>query len=230
MKVLELFSGTECISNAFRARDHECFTIDWDKQFPSSWHADLSKVTAQDILERFGIPDVVWMAPNCKTYSLAAISKHRVKNVETGNLDPISKDAVESDECNIHVLELLEELRKINPNLLFFIENPRACLQNMTWMKPYDKYKHLITYCKYSTDLPLEERRMKPTNIWTNHSDPKFEKPCKNGDSCHVAAPRGSKTGTQGMKGHRERSMYPKQLCEHIVNISEEYYEEIKND
>jgi site-specific DNA-cytosine methylase len=109
MKVLELFSGTECISNAFRARGHECYTIDWDEQFPSSWHTDISKVTAQDILERFGIPDVVWIAPNCKTYSLAAISKHRVKNNETGNLDPISKDARESDECNIHVLELLEE-------------------------------------------------------------------------------------------------------------------------
>ena len=230
MKVLELFSGTECISNAFRARGHECFTIDWDEQFPSSWHTDISKVTAQDILDRFGIPDVTWIAPNCKTYSLAAISKHRVKNTETGNLDPVSKDAKESDECNIHVLELLEELRKLNPNLLFYIENPRACLQNMTWMKPYDKYKHLITYCKYSTDLPLEERRMKPTNIWTNNPNPKFEPPCKNGSDCHVAAPRGSKTGTQGMKGHRERSMYPKQLCEHIVNISEEYYEEIKND
>ena len=26
MKILELFSGTECLSNAFRARGHECFT------------------------------------------------------------------------------------------------------------------------------------------------------------------------------------------------------------
>ena len=229
MKVVEFFSGTECISDAFRARGHECFTIDWDEQFPSSWHTDISKVTAQDILDRFGIPDVVWAAPNCKTYSLAAISKHRVKNKETGNLDPISKDAEESDECNIHVLELLEELRKLNPNLIFYIENPRACLQNMTWMKPYDKYKHLITYCQYSTDLPLKERRMKPTNIWTNHPDPKFKQPCKNGSSCHVAAPRGSKTGTQGMKGHKERSMYPKQLCEYIVGISEEYINNLGN-
>lgn len=201
--------------------------MDWDEQFPSSWHVDISTITTQDILDRFGVPDIVWIAPNCKTYSLAAISKHRRKNEKTGNLDPISKDAKESDECNIHVLEILEELRQLNPNLIFFIENPRACLQKMTWMKPYDKYKYLITYCQYLTDRPLEERRMKPTNIWTNHPNPKFKPPCTIGSNCHVKAPRGSKTGTQGMKNAKERSTYPHLLCEHIVDICDEYFKEI---
>ena len=36
-------------------------------------------------------------------------------------------------------------------------------------------------------------------------------------DSCHVAAPRGSQTGTQGLKGNYERSKIPKQLCEEII-------------
>ena len=46
MKVLELFSGTECLSDAFRARGHECYTVDWDKQFPSSLHIDIRQLTA----------------------------------------------------------------------------------------------------------------------------------------------------------------------------------------
>lgn len=62
----------------------------------------------------------------------------------------------------------------------------------------------------------------KPTDIWTNHPDPKFLPMCHNGDSCHVAAPRGSKTGTQGLKGARERSVIPQKLCDHIVDICEE--------
>jgi site-specific DNA methylase len=37
-----------------------------------------------------------------------------------------------------------------------------------------------------------------------------------------VAAPRGSKTGTQGLKGARERSVIPQKLCDHIVDICEE--------
>lgn len=61
--------------------------------------------------------------------------------------------------------------------------------------------------------------RMKPTDIWTNHPDPKFRPMCHNGDPCHIAAPRGAKTGTQGLKGSKERSVIPKALCEHIVDI-----------
>ena len=196
--------------------------MDWNEKFPSSLHIDIGKLTADMILEKFGKPDVIWIAPECTTYSLAAISKHRRKNNATGNLDPVSDYAKKCDEINQHVLALVEELK---PEL-WFIENPRACLQNMLWMKPYDKYKYLISYCKYQTELPVEQRRMKPTNIWTNHPNPQFKPPCKNGEKDHAAAPRGSRTGTQGMKDATERSTYPKQLCEHIVDICEEYFRE----
>ena len=189
-------------------------------------HLDLENLTTQMVLDKFGVPDVVWIAPDCTSFSLAAISHHRTKNKETGNLDPISEYAKKCDSVDQNVLNVLEELRKINPKMLFFIENPRACLQNMTWMKPYDKYKYLISYCKYETDKPINQRRMKPTNIWSNHPNPKFLPPCKNGNSDHAAAPRGSKGGTQGMKGAKERSTYPTLLIKHIVDICEEYYEE----
>ena len=66
---------------------------------------------------------------------------------------------------------------------------------------------------------------MKPTDIWTNHPDTKFKPACKNGDPCHVSAPRGSKTGTQGLKGSKERSTIPTELCKHIVEICEELLE-----
>lgn len=221
--ILELFAGTAGLSNTFIKREGwKSFTVDWDKKFDVSLHCDIGQLKITDLPEEFQHPDVVWIAPECTTYSLAAISKHRVKNAETGNLDPISDYAKQCDEINQHVLELLKEL---NPKL-WFIENPRACLQNMTWMKPLDKYKYLITYCQYSTDLPLEQRRMKPTNIWTNHPNPQFKPPCKIGMNCHIAAPRGSKTGTQGMKGAKERSTYPQQLIQHIVDICEEYLNE----
>lgn len=55
--------------------------------------------------------------------------------------------------------------------------------------------------------------------------DPQFKPMCKNGDLCHVSAPRGSRTGTQGLKSSKERSVIPKQLCEHIVSICERYFE-----
>ena len=84
----------------------------------------------------------------------------------------------------------------------------------MNFMKGLPRYT--VTYCQYG------ETRMKPTDLWTNHPNPQFKPMCKNGDSCHEAAPRGSKTGTQGRKNAKERSRIPKLLCEHIVDICEE--------
>lgn len=58
---------------------------------------------------------------------------------------------------------------------------------------------------------------MKPTDIWTN-SKTWIPKPmCKNGDTCHESAPRWSRTGTQWLKGSKERSVIPEKLCEEII-------------
>lgn len=73
------------------------------------------------------------------------------------------------------------------------------------------------------------DERMKPTDLWTSHPNPKFKPPCKNGDPCHIAAPRGSQTGTQGIKTYKDRSRIPEQLCNHVANICEEGFEDIIN-
>lgn len=210
MKVLELFSGTECMSNAFRANGHDCFTIDWNEEFPSSLHIDIMKVTPEMILEKFGQPDVIWAAFDCTTFSLAAISKHRTKNKETGNLDPISDYAKYCDKVNKHTLDLIKALKP----KYFFIENPVGGLCSMDYMQGIPKY--MITYCKYG--FPYQKR----THIFTNHPNPNFIAPCKAGDKCHESAPRGSKSGLQGVKGKALRSMYPPKLCKHIVEICEQ--------
>lgn len=216
MKVLELFAGTRSIGKAFEKQGHEVYSIEWNKNFDNiDWYEDISKITAQDIIDRFGYPDVIWASPDCATFSIAAISHHRRKNPETGNLDPISDYAKFCDKVDQHVLQLIEELQP----KYWFIENPRGGLRKMTWMQGLPRYT--LTYCKYETDKPISERRMKPTDIWTNHPNPNFIPPCKNGDPCHAPAPRGSKTGTQGIKGSVDRSRIPDKLCEYIVELCE---------
>jgi site-specific DNA-cytosine methylase len=212
VKVLELFAGTRSIGKAFEEKGHEVFSVEWDKQFPDiDLYADISKITADDIIQKFGRPDVIWASPDCSTFSIAAISKHRRKNKETGNLDPVSEYAQFCDKVDKHVLQLMRDL---NPRY-WFIENPRGGMRKMEWMQGLPRYT--VTYCQYG------EKRMKPTDIWTNHPNPEFKPPCKNGDACHVAAPRGSQTGTQGMKNSKERSVIPEKLCQHIVEICEKY-------
>ena len=208
---MELFAGTRSIGKAFEERGHEVFSVDWSREFSDiDLYEDISKVTAEDIMTMFGKPDVIWASPDCTTFSIAAISHHRKKNMETGSLEPVSEYAKFCDKVDKHVLQLIEELKP----KYYFIENPRGGLRKMEWMKSLPRYT--VTYCQYG------DPRMKPTDIWTNHPKPKFRPMCRNGATCHVAAPRGSRTGTQGLKGSKERSVIPKKLCEHIVKICEE--------
>lgn len=210
--MLELFAGTRSIGRAFESRGHEVYSVEWDKKFDDiDLYADIGTVTAEQILNDFGHPDVIWMSPDCTSFSIAAISHHRRRNEETGNLDPVSDYAKFCDTVDQHCLDLIRELKP----RFYFIENPRGGMRKMTWMKGIPRYT--ITYCRYGDD------RMKPTDIWTNHPDPQFKPPCRNGSPCHQAAPRGSKTGTQGLQNAMERSRIPDKLCQHIVDICEQF-------
>lgn len=220
MKVLELFAGTRSIGKAFEKRGHKVFSIDWDRKFENiDLYADIGTITSDRIFELFGKPDVVWMSPDCTSYSIAGLRAHRKKNADSGELEPISEYAKMCDKVNSHCIDLLNDIK---PSL-WFIENPRGGMRTMNFMQSLPRYT--ITYCKYSQNLPIASRAMKPTDIWTNHPAPRFLPPCRNGDGCHIPAPRGAKTSIQGMKNWQERSTIPEQLCEHIVDICEEFFE-----
>jgi len=154
---------------------------------------------------------VIWASPDCTSYSIAGISHHRVREL-SGNLKAYSEYGKFCDTVNVHVLNLIQEL---NPTY-WFIENPRGGMRKMDFMQGIPIYT--VTYCQYG------DFRMKPTDIWTNHPEPKFKPMCKNGMPCHISAPRGSQTGTQGMS-KIDKSRIPSDLCKHIVEISEEVYE-----
>lgn len=209
MLVLELFAGTRSIGKAFEKRGHKVFSVEWDKKFEKiDLYADISTLTKEDILSRFGQPDIVWASPDCTSYSVAAISHHRRKTPD-GKLIPVSDYAKFCDSTNKHVINLILELRP----KYFFIENPVGALRKMDFMQGLTRYT--VTYCQYG------DKRQKPTDIWTNHPNPDFKPACKRGASCHEAAPRGSKSGTQSLKNAIEKARIPDKLCEHIVDICE---------
>lgn len=148
---------------------------------------------------------------NCTSYSVSAISHHRQKVGDT--LRPISEYAMFCDRTNNHVLDLIAQLKP----KYFFIENPRAGMRKMEFMRARERAgfmkRYTTTYCQYG------DFRMKPTDIWTNHPNPQFKPPCNYGDSCHEHAPRGSRNGSQRLKNATERARIPEQLCRHIVRI-----------
>ena len=209
MKVLELFSGTGVLSAAFSERGHETLTVDWEESHKPDLKADIGTLSADDVVRLFGRPDVIWASPDCTTYSVMCISRHR------DGVKPKSEYAAQCDRVNAHVCDLIRELKP----KAWFVENPVGMLRKMPFilelMDDTGGKRHTVTYCQYG------ERRQKPTDIFTNHPDPQFRPPCRRGDKCHDAAPRGSKTGMQGLRGKLERAKLPDELCRHVVRICE---------
>lgn len=214
MKLLELFAGTRSISKAFERKGHEAYSVEWNKDFENiTLYEDINNLTADMVIKLCGgVPDVIWASPDCSTYSLAAIWHHRTRNSETGVLEPKSEYAKFCDKTNCHVIELIKELKP----KYWFIENPRAGLRKMDFMKDLPRYS--VSYCQYG------DTRMKPTDIWTNHPNPNFKPMCKVGAPCHERAPRGSRGGTLGLKNSAMRGKIPDGLCDYIVTICEDYY------
>jgi hypothetical protein len=205
MKTIELFAGTKSFSNVAHSLGHHTTTYEIEERFRPDVCVDIRNVAS---LPKWC--DMLWASPPCQGFSVAAIGHNWTGG--RGAYIPKSDSALLSIELAKKTLSLIEESKPT----WWFIENPRGLLRKMPFMveamERMGGVRHTVTYCQYG------DNRMKPTDIWTNalwwHPRPM----CKNGDKCHESAPRGSKTGTQGIVGDTDRSRIPSGLFQEIFN------------
>lgn len=196
MKTIELFSGTKSFSQVMQLYGHETFTVDNDPNLVPDLCYDLRHI--------YNLPyyaDILWASPPCQGFSVAAIGRN-------WNHDNTPK--TDSARLAIEIVENLLKTIKRGNQKWWFIENPRGKLRNMPFMQGF--IRHTVSYCQYG------DSRMKPTDIWTNAAWWKPRPMCKNGDKCHEAAPRGARTGTQGIDGARDRGRIPPAIFEEILS------------
>lgn len=200
MKVLELFAGSRSIGKVADRLAFDVYSSDIEQFGGIDYVTDILQFDVTKIPFK---PDIIWASCPCTAFSVAAIGKNWTK---VGDVY-IHKNP--RAELGLKLVQkTLEIIEHFNPTY-FFIENPRGMLRKMPIMADFPRYG--VTYCQYG------DTRMKPTDIWTNSTKWTPRPMCKNGDTCHVAAPRGSRTGTQGLKGAYERSKIPEELCYEIL-------------
>jgi hypothetical protein len=200
VNVLELFAGSRSVGKQAEKLGMNVFSSDLIEfegiNYPVSiLDFDVNKVPFQ--------PDIIWASPPCTSFSVASIGHHWTGG--KGAYIPKTDGARLGLEL---VKKTIEIINHFQPTY-WFMENPRGVLRKLPVVQGLKR--NTVTYCQYG------DERMKPTDIWTN-SDVWIPRPmCKNGDPCHVAAPRGSKTGTQGRSNAYERSKIPDELCNEIL-------------
>ena len=197
MQTVELFCGTKSFSKVAARLGHRTFTLDNDPRHDPDLNINILALDARDLPRR---PDILWASPPCEAFSVAAIChnwdvEHRLPKSERARI-------------SISVVEkTLRVIRDTAPRW-WFIENPRGMLRTLPMMQRYPR--RTVTYCQYG------DTRMKPTDIWTNASWWQPRPHCMAGDPCHDPAPRGSRSGTQGITTALDRGRIPSSLFTEI--------------
>ena len=206
IKVLELFAGSRSIGNAAESLGYEVFSSDINNFEGIDYVVDILNFDTNKVPFK---PDIIWASPPCTYFSVASIGKHWNEDHT-----PKSKNALIGVS---YVSKTLEIIKTLKPNK-WYLENPRGKLRKLQVVKGLPRTT--VWYCTYG------DKRAKPTDIWSNNIFSLFNvdgwrpRPeCFNGNkNCHHEfAPRGSQTGTQGLKGNYDRSKIPNELCFEIL-------------
>lgn len=206
MLVFDFFAGTGSSTQAFADAGHTVITFELDTQFEATEHVNIFDLTAEYLLSTYGQPDFIWASPPCTAFSVASMGHHWTGGGRA--YIPKTEAAKSSQLLVAHTLELIAKLK---PTQGWLMENPRGMLRKLPVVAGYER--RTVTYCTYG------DKRMKPTDLWGSVQGWTPRTPCKNGMPCHEAAPRGSKTGTQGIKGAKNRSRVPHQLGAEILKV-----------
>jgi len=207
LRVLDLFSGLNGWGDPFRDAGHEVFAIDFDDKFTADAYLDIGDVGAVVDAVPWQ-PDVIFASPPCNSFSTGSMGKmwqhgshpapKRSERYPDGH--PI---AVEGMRLVLATSRIIAVLRP----RYWVIENPRGRLRSLDLLAGIPR--STVWYCRLGLD------RAKPTDLW-GVFPPGLVLPsaCKNGNPDHIAAPRGSRTGTQGGVSTAEAGRIPRQLAE----------------
>ena len=157
-KLLEIFKGTGSIGKEANKMGWEVISIDLEEKYKPDILTDILKWNYKKFYEETNfIPDFIWASPPCNTFSpLAYPLKERC--IETA--EPKSERAKLGTRILYRTLKIINFFKKLNPDLLFCLENPHGMMRKD---KKIQKL-HMTTtlYCLYG------DKRRKMTDFFSN--------------------------------------------------------------
>ena len=202
VRALDLFSGTQSITKAFRNSGHECDSLDLCPLGNPTFNANVLDWDFRALPP--GHYDCIWASPPCENYSIAR------SNAAT------PRDLALADSIVRRTIEIIDWFRP----KAFFVENPAGSLlwRRFAWPR-------LVTtsYCSYQMSY------RKTTTVATNVEDFALRPPCGGAGVCaqmrgtrHLEhAQRGGGGADNTYHSRAELHRIPQGLCEDVVRWCE---------
>ena len=213
MNILDLFAGIggEQRRAKIEARGHKLYTLDINPAFGCTYVENILDINPK-LFEKLNL-DFIWASPPCEAFSVASIGHHW-----SGGKCAYVPKTLAAEVSQEYVRHTINLIKCLNPRG-WVIENPRGVLRKLPCVAGLPRTT--VCYCRYADPQGVLRPSMKPTDLWNNVPNWIPRPMCRNGYSDHCRAPRGAKTGIQGIKGAAERAVVPWDLWEEILEAME---------
>ena len=219
MRLLELFSGTGSVGTPWREAGHEVIAVDLDGRYNPEIVCDILQWSNC----KSEVPDVIWASVPCEQYSRARTTARRPRNFKL------------ADSLAGRAWEIIQYFLKLNPDMLWFIENPDSSLLWGRDVAAEFTPQVRLDYCQYGGPGYRTRTRMATNAVWVPRPlcDPKTCPQCTDGR--HVLTAQrgpGRKCGVR-MRSSEDRCSLdqlhglPRELTEEILRVSEAHQWEI---
>jgi len=217
MRVLDLFSGLEGWSQAFRDRDHQVVTVDIDSRFNPTICVDV-RVLVPAYFHSFGPFDIILASPPCNCFSVASVYRHWNKATKR------PKDLATIDAIGL-VAHTIWLILNLTPRW-WILENPRGMMRRVL-----GKPAITTSFAAWQTDRERDElysswgvndkswKYIKPTDLWGVFPD--HIKWGRGKPKDYIRASRGSRLGIQEQNDRAMRSKIPYALSLAVCSACE---------
>ena len=210
MRLLNLFSGTDSVAMPWRENNHEVVSVDIDPRYQPEINEDILQVAYCKI----PVPDIIWASPPCDQYS-----RCRTRGPP--------RNLVLADSLVAKAIEIIQYFEKLNPSLIWFIENGDSTLLWTREVAKDLKNYVVLDYCAYGKPFRKRTRLAISDNLtWIPRPlcNPKTCAQCVDGKKHIKTAQRGQQsTANQKRDGDTctldELHGLPRELTEEILAV-----------